>query len=137
MHFSETDFKNEFVFKTSRSSGKGGQHLNKVESRVSLFFNVKNSNQLSLNQKQILLHADSIELSKDGSWQIDVEDSRSQLKNKKIAVSRFLEKINKALEPKKDRLKTKPSKASVQKRLSSKRAQSEKKKSRKYRPDQE
>jgi len=133
MQFLKSDFQNEFSFITSRSSGKGGQHLNKTESRVSLFFNVLESRLLTEAQKTMLSNNATIELSKEGIWQIDVESSRSQLQNKKIAIQRFFNRLEAALKVQKKRKISKPSKASIQKRLKEKKIQAEKKSNRKYR----
>ncbi len=127
MNFSPEDFTDEFTFKSSRSSGKGGQHVNKTESRISLFFNVFNSSILKEEQKQRLKLNSTIQISKEGVWQIDVEESRSQHKNKKIAIERFFKLLSTALVKPKVRKPSKPSKAAIKKRLKSKKMQSEKK----------
>lgn len=131
MIFSSKDFIDEFTFKSSRSSGKGGQHVNKTESRISLFFNVFNSSVLSEEQKLRIKQYPLIQISKEGVWQIDVEDSRSQQQNKKIAIQRFLEQLAKALVIPKTRKASKPSKAAIRKRLKDKKLRSEKKLNRK------
>lgn len=120
MNVRDIDFSNEIWFSTSRSSGKGGQHVNKTESRVSLYFNISESSLLSENQKSLIIKNLEGKLSQDFQLQIDVEESRSQLKNKKIAVERFYNLLEKALFVPKNRKKTKPSKAAVKKRLNSK-----------------
>ena len=120
----------ELNFKTSRSSGKGGQHVNKTESRISLFFDVTNSEVLSEEQKPQLLASSKLSLSSENVFQIDVEESRSQLKNKKIAIERFFEKITEALKRPKRRKPTKPSKAAIRKRIKNNKRHSEKKQNR-------
>lgn len=120
----------EFNFKTSRSSGKGGQHVNKTESRVSLFFDVAKSEVLEPEQKDSLLKSNKLTLSSEGVLQLDVEESRSQLKNKKIAIERFFEKITEALKKPKKRKATKPSKAAIRKRIKKNKQHSEKKQNR-------
>tara|TARA_R110000868_G_scaffold11605_2_gene56698 strand:- start:26 stop:433 length:408 start_codon:yes stop_codon:yes gene_type:complete len=130
MQLEKSNFLEEFEFKNSRSSGKGGQHVNKTESRVSLFFNVQNSNALSDEQKAKLSEKLKHRISQDGTLQIDVESSRSQHQNKKIAIERFFDLIEEALKEKKARKITKPSKAAIRKRLKEKKIQSEKKQNR-------
>ena len=134
MKISEKDFSSELTFKTSRSSGKGGQHVNKTESRVSLFFDVAASSILSDEQKQILKNSTEVQLSKEFVLQLDVEESRSQLKNKKIAIQRFQEILAKVFKPQKKRKPTKPSKSAIRKRLKAKKQHSEKKKNRRFEP---
>ncbi len=124
------DFSSEFTFKTSRSSGKGGQHVNKTESRVSLFFNVPDSLLLSEEEKQQLLNYKQLSVNTNNEWQIDVEDTRSQLKDKKIAIERFHEHLQQALKKEKKRKATQPTKAAIRKRLKAKKLLSEKKKNR-------
>ncbi|MBL4708136.1 MAG: aminoacyl-tRNA hydrolase [Flavobacteriales bacterium] len=130
MNLKQKDFSSEFTFKTSRSSGKGGQHVNKVESRISLFFNVNESRLLTEEEKTRLKNSSSVKLSKDYLLQIDVEESRSQHKNKIICVERFYELLVIGLRKPKARKITKPSKSAIRKRLKNKKNLSEKKKNR-------
>lgn len=126
----ERDFSSEFIFKSSRSSGKGGQHVNKTESRQSLFFNLEESILLSAEEKELLRNKWSNRLSKVGVLQIDVEESRSQIKNKKIAIQRFYELLKEALQKPKKRKPTKIPKSVIRKRLKQKKLQTEIKKRR-------
>ena len=135
MQFNKSEFINEFLFTTSRSSGKGGQHANKNESRVSLFFYVKTSLILNDEQKQLLIQSPKVTLSKEGVWQIDVEESKSQIQNKKIAINRFFERLEVALTVQKKRKISKPTKASIKKRLQEKKIQAQKKSDRKFKND--
>ena len=130
MNLQPKDFSSEFTFKTSRSSGKGGQHVNKVESRVSLFFNVMTSSILSDEQKELIINSKIVTLNKEHTLQIDAEESRSQRKNKLACVAKFHELISKALQKPKTRKATRPSKAAIKKRLKDKKNLSEKKKNR-------
>lgn len=125
------DFTVEFIFKASRSGGKGGQHANKVESRQSLFFNLWESKILNEEEKQLLAERWKNKLSKEEVLQIDVEESRSQARNKKIAIERFYELLEMGLKKQKKRKKSKPNKAAIRKRLKNKKQHSEKKKNRK------
>lgn len=124
------DFSKEFYFKTSRSSGKGGQHVNKTDSRISLFFDVTNSSILSDEEKKRIGNYQNLSLSSSGILQINVEKYRSQLKNKKEAIERFYELIEGATKKPKARKATKPSRSAIKKRLNEKKKLSEKKKNR-------
>lgn len=126
----ERPFLSELNFKTSRSSGKGGQHVNKTESRVSLFFDVEASQLLSEDEKQLIFSKMEARLNEGKIIQIDVEESRSQQRNKEIAIQRFLELLSEKLKRKKKRKVSKPTKAAIKKRLKSKKKRSEKKQNR-------
>jgi ribosome-associated protein len=117
----------EVTFQTSRASGPGGQNVNKVESRVELRFHLLNSQLLSDTQKQLLLEKLGNQLTAEGYLQVVVQDDRSQLRNKEIALVRFHELLLKNLRRPKPRKATKPSKAAVRKRLDTKKKQGEKK----------
>jgi ribosome-associated protein len=125
---------NELSFKAIRSSGPGGQHANKVSSKIELTFDVLNSAILTEAQKQLLLKNLSSRLTKENVFILFCDESRSQHKNKDIVIKRFLQLIEKGLTIPKKRKPTKPTKASVKKRLKSKKNISIKKLSRK-RPD--
>lgn len=117
----------ELVFKAVRSSGKGGQHVNKVATKVELYFDVAGSSLLQDDQKKLLSEKLANRISKDGWLMIDAQESRSQISNKKIAIAKFDELIAKAFEKRKVRLKSNPSPAAKAKRLESKRKIAEKK----------
>jgi len=110
----------ELKFKAVRSSGAGGQHVNKVSSKIELFFDVQNSIALSSEEKELLLLKLQNKLSKEAVLQLQCDESRSQHKNKEIVIKRFLELISNSLKVKKKRKKTKPTKSSIQKRLDKK-----------------
>ena len=118
----------ELTYKTSRSSGKGGQNVNKVSSKVELDFNVLNSCILTVEQKQIIFKNLSHRITKTGILQMVSQSERSQLSNKEIAKKKIYSLIAAALRPKKKRQATKPSKSSKEKRLKSKKKESQKKK---------
>ncbi len=119
----------EIVFSTARSSGPGGQNVNKVESKVILKFDVAGSRVLSEEQKSKLLP-----FSSNGVLILQSQEDRSQYKNKDLVIKKFNALLTKAFAVRKKRKATKPSKASVQKRISEKKHRSEKKQWR-QRPD--
>lgn len=116
----------ECQFETSRSSGKGGQHVNKTESRVTIVFNLENSYVLNEDQKNKIRQKISSKI-QSGVIRVSVEDFRSQHRNKEIAKERFLQLIDSALHVAKPRRPTKISKAQKEKRLQSKKKKSDKK----------
>lgn len=133
------DIKNlikELSFKGIRSSGAGGQHVNKVSSKIELTFDLENSTELNDEQKQLLLKNLATRLTKDNVLILFCDESRSQHKNKEIAIKRFLEVIKTGLIKPKPRKATKPSKSAIRKRLKSKKRRSEKKVNRR-KPDVE
>ena len=119
----------ELNFKTSRSSGPGGQHVNKTSSRVSVFFDVLHSQGLSSAEKERLQK--KLNLSNEGVLVLHCETSRSQHKNKEMVVDKLKATLKKALQKEKKRVPTKRTKASVYKRLEAKKKQASKKESRK------
>ena len=121
----------ELTFKTSRSGGAGGQHVNKTETRVELFFNVRYSKALSMQQKIVLQKKLRSKLTEDGELRVVASDTRSQTRNKEIAIQRFLALIKKELSIPKKRKPTKPSRGSVQRRLEGKSKKADVKKNRK------
>lgn len=123
----ERNFNTEFDFITSRSSGKGGQHVNKTDTRVELRFNILTSEILTEEEKVLLQKNLKNRINKEGILQIVSQKTRSQLKNKKDCIKRFYEIIEEALKVPKIRKKKKRTYASILKRLRSKKRQSEKK----------
>jgi len=131
MDIRERDFQNEFVFQASRSGGPGGQNVNKVSTKVELRFHIDNSVLLSDEEKTIISGKLINKINKQGELVLVAQTDRSQLKNKEKVVEKFYVLITRALTPRKRRLKTKPTKASVEKRLESKRVQAKIKATRK------
>lgn len=124
----------ELNFKAVRSSGAGGQHVNKVSTKVELTFDVLNSNALSDNEKEQIYRKLGNKLTKEYVLQLQCDESRSQHKNKDLAIKRFIETMENALKVKKKRRKTKPSRSSIEKRLKAKKKNALKKANR-TRPD--
>ncbi len=117
----------ELNFSFMRSSGPGGQNVNKVNSKVELRFDIANSSILNEQFKLALLDKLKTKISEDNILILKCQISRSQLENKELVIIKFYTLINKALKPKKFRAKTNPTKASKEKRLQLKREVSEKK----------
>ncbi len=124
------DLSSEFSFRTSRSSGPGGQHVNKVDSRVELRFNIASSQLLSDQQKETLQQKLANKLTTEGDLIIVSQKERSQLRNKEITVEKLYALLAKALQPRKKRKATRPTRTSVEKRITSKKQTGEKKKRR-------
>lgn len=121
------DLNPEFSFRTSKSSGKGGQHVNKTESRVELLFDVNASGLLPLNVKEFLLEK-IVSKYKDGIIQIASETHRSQHKNREETISKIYSYLDQLLKIKKKRKKTKVPKSVKEKRLNTKKRKSDIKK---------
>lgn len=125
--FNEKNILQELSFKAIRSSGSGGQHVNKVSSKIELTFNLKQSLVFNEIQKIRLINKLHNRLTKDGVLILQCGESRSQYKNKQIIIKRFLELIKVALIIPRKRIPTKISKVAIEKRLNNKRNISHKK----------
>lgn len=126
----------EISFKAIRSSGPGGQHANKVSSKIVLFFDVFKSEILSDEEKKLLIVNLKSKLTKENILILNCDESRSQHKNKEIVTARFLKIIEEGLTIQKLRKITKVPKAIIKKRLDNKKKKALKKVSRK-KPDLE
>ena len=121
----------ELTFKAIRSSGAGGQHVNKVSSKVVLNFDLTNSGVFSEEQKILLFKNLSNRLTTEGILILNSDESRSQHKNKELVIKRFIELIKQGLKVPKKRRPTKVPRAVKLKRLSKKKQQADKKANRK------
>lgn len=121
----------EVSYKAVRSSGAGGQNVNKVSSKVVLNFDLKNSQVLSDQEKALLEVTISNRLTTDSILILNCDEDRSQLKNKELVSKRFLQLIKKGLEIPKVRKATKLPKSAIRKRIKNKKNISEVKKNRK------
>ncbi|MCR9228475.1 MAG: aminoacyl-tRNA hydrolase [Flavobacteriaceae bacterium] len=124
----------ELQFKAMRSSGAGGQHVNKVSSKVELTFDINESEGLSDKEKQRIQLKLRSRLTNDGALVLQCDEARSQHRNKDLVVKRFFEILKNALVVPKKRKPTKPTKSSKEKRLKSKKITADKKAARK-KPD--
>ena len=120
----------ELAFSVSRSSGPGGQHVNKVSTRVTLSFDVPASQNLTNDQKEWLQKQLASRLTKEGVLHIHSQDSRSQIANKRAAVERFVKILREALVKPKKRRRRRVSLAAHYERLHTKKHRGELKKNR-------
>lgn len=126
------DFSKELSFKTSRSSGAGGQNVNKVETSVTVLWKVMASEFFNDDEKTLIQEKLKNRINADGFLFLTVSESRTQLMNKNKAIEKIIEIVNKALIVPKKRTATKPSRAQKQKRLDGKKKLSDKKENRRF-----
>jgi ribosome-associated protein len=129
------DLHKEVKYRTSRSGGAGGQHVNKVSTKVELLFDIEASEILNHNKKVIILYKLKNRISSEGIFALQCDETRSQSRNKEIAFDRFINLIKTALTPVKVRRKTKPTRSSVRRRLDGKKKLAQKKSNRKFKED--
>lgn len=127
MPINQNTILSELQFKATRSSGAGGQHVNKTSSKIELSFDLENSNSLNENDKELLKAKLSSKLTKEHILILFCEETRSQHRNKEIAIKRFLALLKTNLIRPKKRRKTKPSKGTLKKRVETKKRTSVKK----------
>jgi ribosome-associated protein len=121
----------ELQFKAVRSSGAGGQNVNKVSSKVVLTFDMNASQALSEEQKIVISEKLRAKLTSENVLILNCDEDRSQLKNKEIVTKRFLELIKKSLVVPKKRKPTSVPKSVIEKRIKDKKTNSEVKQNRK------
>lgn len=124
MDLSTRDFSSEFIFQATRSSGPGGQNVNKVSSKVELRFSVADSQLLTNEEKSLIAKKLANKINNQKELVLVAQKDRSQLKNREDVIMKFYRLVEKALTPAKRRIRTKPTKSSVERRLESKRVQS-------------
>jgi ribosome-associated protein len=127
-HPSITSILPELTFTSSRSSGPGGQNVNKVNSKVTLQWNISQSSVTTREEKEIIQHKLASHITREGVLQLTSQEARSQLQNKEAVVQKLEKLLSKAFTKKKTRKPTKPSKAAKQKRIQQKKLRGEKKK---------
>ncbi|MGZ3373013.1 MAG: alternative ribosome rescue aminoacyl-tRNA hydrolase ArfB [Gemmatimonadaceae bacterium] len=120
----------ELDVRVSRSSGAGGQHVNKTSSRVEIFWNVVSSRAVSDEQRARLREKLASRLTTEGSIRVVASDMRSQSRNRELAEERLADLVRRALVIPRKRRATKPTRASKEARLDSKKRHSTKKRDR-------
>jgi len=122
--------RNELDVRVSRSSGAGGQHVNKTSSRVEIFWNIPGSRALTDEQRARLLDKLSSRLTTEGSIRVVASDMRSQSRNRDLAEERLAELVRRSLMVPRKRKPTRPTRAAKEARLESKKLHSNKKRDR-------
>ncbi len=122
---------NELTYKAARSAGAGGQHVNKVATKVTVCFDIKASKGINEREKSLILSKLATKLTKSGVLIMSCGSSRSQHRNKEIVTNRLLGVLKASLKTLPPRKASRRTKASVQKRLDTKKKQSQKKANRK------
>lgn len=123
----------EIQYKAVRSSGAGGQNVNKVATKVQLQFFVEQSNGLTADEKTLLTEKLANRITKEGFIMVECGETRSQLKNKELCTQRLFLLLENALKKDKKRIATKIPKSVIKKRLKDKQRNAEKKQNRKFR----
>lgn len=126
----------EIAYRTTRSSGPGGQHVNKSETQVELLFDVAHSPSLGEAQRQRILSKLKNLIDQDGVLHLTAQSERSQLRNREIVTARFQEVLAAALRVPKKRRPTRPTAASKAKRIESKKRRGQIKQLRRSAPDE-
>ena len=127
MELTEDGLLNEVVFKASRSSGSGGQNVNKVSTKVEVKFDINTSALFNDEEKELILNRLAHRVSADKSIRVISQESRSQLANKQLAVRKLYLILKNALKQDKPRKATKPKRSAIEKRLREKQLVAQKK----------
>jgi len=122
---------NELVIVTSRSSGPGGQNVNKVNTKVEIRFNLRDSPNLTDAEKDLILDRLKNRISISGTLIIRSQSERNQIRNRECAISKLFLLLSEALSEDPERIPTEPTRGSVEKRLNKKRKRGDIKKERK------
>jgi ribosome-associated protein len=115
-----TQLLNELEFKAVRSSGPGGQHVNKTSSKVEVYLDLLGSQALSEPEKERLQHKLGSRITSEGMLVLHCGETRSQHRNKAIVIQRLIDLLTSSLQKPKPRKKSKPSRSAIEKRLKSK-----------------
>lgn len=131
IHMNRSKLIAELSFSAARSSGPGGQHVNKVSSKIRLTFDLKNSGGLSHSEKALLEKSLAAQLTKNGMLTLQCDTLKSQHKNKEMVLNRFFKVLENGLHVPKKRKKSTPKKSAILKRLQNKKITALKKENRK------